>query len=196
MHKIYLTFLPLFFFSILLCKGQSTQVYGTVQDSVGKPVSLVNILIEGSSKGTTSNDNGKYSLSLPADSTISLIFSHSEFLRRTIPVKLNRGESRELNITLSYNTVMLEGVEVTEVIDNTREEVGTIELNPKTLEAIPTPFGDFNQALISGGGLGITGNNELSASYAVRGGNFDENLVYVNGIQIYRPFLVRAGQQE
>ena len=196
MYKYYLIFFLFFITSTFFSKAQTTQVYGTVQDTLGKPVGLVNILIEGTSRGTTTNDNGNYSLSVPPNSKIKLIFSHSEFLREIKDIQLDVGESRELNVSLNYNTVMLEGVEVTEKKDESRQEAGTITLDPKRLEEIPTPFGDFNQALITGGGLGIIGNNELSASYAVRGGNFDENLVYVNGIQIYRPFLVRAGQQE
>ncbi|MEM1136091.1 MAG: TonB-dependent receptor plug domain-containing protein, partial [Bacteroidota bacterium] len=141
-------------------------------------------------------EKGNYQLTLPANKTINLIFSHNEFQKKVLNLQLNAGEVRTIDVELKLNTVMLQGVEITGEKEVERGEAGAITVDPKRLQNIPTPFGDFNQALISGGGLGISGNNELSASYSVRGGNFDENLVYVNGIEIYRPFLIRAGEQE
>ena len=71
---------------------------------------------------------------------------------------------------------------------------GLVKLDPKTAQSIPSPFNDFNRVLATL--PGVVSNNELSSTYSVRGGNYDENLVYVNNIPIYRPFLIRAGQQE
>ncbi len=67
-------------------------------------------------------------------------------------------------------------------------------IEPKSIKTLPSAFGDFNKVLTTL--PGVVSNNELSSTYSVRGGNFDENLVYVNGIEVYRPFLVRSGQQE
>src|SRR5690606_14346962 len=75
-----------------------------------------------------------------------------------------------------------------------REQAGLTNLQPIDAKAIPSAFNDFNKILSTL--PGVISNNELSSSYAVRGGSFDENLVYVNDIPIYRPFLVRSGQQE
>ena len=187
------------FISVLFCHAlhaQDTFVFGEVKDSLNTPLPFVNIIIEGTSQGTATNENGEYRLKVPADQEFKLIFSHSEFVQKSFDLKLQTGDNRRLDVQLFIKTITLEGVEISEMKEVERGEAGTITIDPKTLESIPTPFGDFNQALISGGGLGISGNNELSASYSVRGGNFDENLVFVNGIQIYRPFLIRAGEQE
>src|SRR5204863_3648912 len=71
---------------------------------------------------------------------------------------------------------------------------GLEKLDPRTVVFMPNPTGDVNSLLT--GQMGVVTRNELSSGYSVRGGNFDENLVYVNDIEVYRPFLVRAGQQE
>ncbi len=191
----------LFFYSFLFVLtghlfAQNATIFGTVTDSLNNVIPYVNIIIKDTDKGIATDIRGNYELSIPANVAVQIIFSHSEYISKEYTINVANGERRELNVMLSVNTITLEGVDITEQIEREREEAGTITIDPKTLQAIPTPFGDFNQALISGGGLGISGNNELSASYSVRGGNFDENIVFVNGIQIYRPFLIRAGEQE
>jgi len=191
----------LFFYSFLFVStghlyAQNATIFGTVTDSLNNVIPYVNIIIKDTDKGIATDIRGNYELSIPANIAVQIIFSHSEYISKEYTINVANGERRELNVMLSVNTITLEGVDITEQIEREREEAGTLTIDPKTLQAIPTPFGDFNQALISGGGLGISGNNELSASYSVRGGNFDENIVFVNGIQIYRPFLIRAGEQE
>src|SRR5690606_17454495 len=88
----------------------------------------------------------------------------------------------------------LRTVEVTSAQEAQREEAGLTRLDPIDAVHMPTAFGDLSDLLQTL--PGVMSNNELSSAYAVRGGNFDENLVYVNGIPIYRPFLARSGQQE
>ena len=77
---------------------------------------------------------------------------------------------------------------------DTREQVSITRIDPRSAKEIPSPFGDFNAILKTL--PGVVSNNELSSTYNVRGGNYDENLVYVNGFEIYRPFLVTSAQQE
>ncbi len=171
-------------------------VEGTITSAANEPIPLVNIVVlPNSTTGVTSNENGKFELTLPYG-TYQLYFSHSAFNNKVVEVNLNRPKI-SVTVKLSPKTRYLEGVTIQSKEDiEIREQASTIQVSPATLKEIPTPFLDFNQSLVSGGGLGIMSNNELSSSYSVRGGNFDENLVYVNDILIYRPFLVRSGQQE
>jgi len=196
-----MNFFRLLFWLIVLmgCQtvlAQTATVQGTVRDSLNQPLELVTVTVEGTSRGMVTDSTGRYRLTIPAEQEVTIVVRHSVYQQQTFPLFLRQGQSQTLDIELRPSTFYLEGVEVTGVLDNSREQAGTLNIDPKTLKEIPTPFLDFNQALVSGGGLGIVGNNELSSTYSVRGGNFDENLVYVNNIQVYRPFLVRAGQQE
>ncbi len=191
-----LFFIGFMFFQISLW-GQTGKIEGIITDSLQQPISLVNISIADSNKGTATNKNGQFSLTVPAEQDIIINVSHSQYLPQTFNLKLEENEVFQLNIELKLSTVYLKELEIGDDENyQIRQEAGALELDPKDLKAIPTPFLDFNQAIISSGALGVVGNNELSSSYSVRGGNFDENLVYVNNIQVYRPFLVKAGQQE
>ncbi len=173
--------------------AQKTTIKGKIITLRGIPIASANISIS-NSVGTISSEKGEFSLEVPSGK-VDLLISHSEFNVKTIPLELEAGEIRELTIRLSEKITKLEGIEINANKDiRIREEAGSIELDAKTVLANVSAFGDFNQALT--GQLGVVGNSELSSAYQVRGGNFDENLVYVNNIQVYRPFLVRSGQQE
>jgi len=167
----------------------------TVQDSVGAPIPFAAVQEQLTKRGGSTDSLGRLRLVLPAQTKLQMVVSHSEYQMQRFSVSLKPGETREMTILLRLKTTLLQGVEITESKQE-RTQAGSLNISPKTLKQVPTPFLDFNQALLSGGALGIMGNNELSSSYAVRGGNFDENLVYVENIQVYRPFLVRAGEQE
>ena len=103
-------------------------------------------------------------------------------------VKLKAGETRSLDVMIRSSVIG----PVT-VTDDRLRDAGIDKLNARTSHFQPS-LGDVNSLLQ--GSLGVMTRNELSSGYNVRGGNFDENLVYVNGIEVYRPFLVRSGQQE
>ncbi len=188
-----LFFLALFFLSCLQLSLAQT-ISGRVSNNLGQAVPLVNIALQGKNIGTTSDSLGYYRLEVPQGS-YTLVFSHVSYLSVNKKITLKKGENLKIDVVLNVRIQTLKEVEIKESQDKTRAEAGTIDLNPNTLKNIPSPFGDFNQA-ISTIGLGVSGNSELSSAYNVRGGNFEENLVYVNNIEIYRPFLVRAGQQE
>lgn len=183
--------LPLFAWS------QKAVVSGVVTDSLGVPVPLVAVFWEEGNTGAQTNPEGFYRLEIPAGRSVTLVARHNNYSMQVREFHLEPGTSVRWDFTLREQVRYLRDVEIAAPLQGRfREEAGSIDINPRALQAIPTPFLDFNQALISSGALGIVGNNELSASYAVRGGNFDENLVYVDNIQVYRPFLVRAGEQE
>ncbi len=188
----------LFFLAlVLLSFSQLTlaqTISGRVSNNLGQAVPLVNIALQGKNIGTTSDSLGYYRLEV-LQGSYTLVFSHVSYLPVNKKITLKKGENLKIDVVLNVRIQTLKEVEIKESQDKTRAEAGTIDLNPNTLKNIPSPFGDFNQA-ISTIGLGVSGNSELSSAYNVRGGNFEENLVYVNNIEIYRPFLVRAGQQE
>lgn len=98
-------------------------------------------------------------------------------------------------IRLSANHYTVKDVKIFVRKDETKNYVSTFKIDPKIVKYNPSPFGDFNKILPTIG-LGVSSNNELSSQYTVRGGNFDENLIYVNDMEVYRPFLIRSGQQE
>jgi hypothetical protein len=97
---------------------------------------------------------------------------------------------------MRLDTKALGGVNITARSNqaDTREQVSITRIDPRSAKGLPSPFGDFNAILKTL--PGVVSNNELSSTYNVRGGNYDENLVYVNGFEIYRPFLVTSAQQE
>jgi hypothetical protein len=168
-----------------------------VDASTKSPVAFATVLLQGTAQGSTSDEQGRFELRLPSGRPLVLLATHVEYRAQRFEFVLQPGETREVTLALTEKITALQGVEVVsdrEQEEALREQAGALALEAKTIQANVSPFGDFTQAL--SGQLGVVGNNELSASYAVRGGNFDENLVYVNGMEVYRPFLVRAGQQE
>jgi hypothetical protein len=162
-------------------------------DSLGQAVASVSVALVGTQRGTTTDAAGRYSLAVPVG-TVWLRFRHVQHHEEVRALTVRAGEVVPLDLVLRPATQVLEAVEIREAQER-RGEASTLNLSPLALRQVPTPFGDFNQALATIG-LGISTNSELSTAYSVRGGSFDENLVYVNGIEIYRPFLVRAGEQE
>lgn len=171
-------------------------VKGRVLGADDQPIPLANITIENTGLGTSTNTEGYFELKVPANRPIVLLVSHIEYKVKKVPLELQANETKEITVKLSERVTALEGVEVEgdQEEEQIREQAGAVALDVQMIQANVSAFGDFSQALA--GQLGISGNNELSASYAVRGGSFDENLIYVNGMEVYRPFLVRAGQQE
>ncbi len=171
--------------------AQTAFVNGRVTDSLNKPVDLANIAVLGEKKGTTSDKEGKFNLEVQANKEITLGISFIGFADKQIPLKLDEGEIKTLNIQLKTISTTLPGFEVRD--ERLRTE-SMVRLNPKDALVAPSMGGgvaDIIKTL-----PGVSSNNEMSSQYSVRGGNFDENSVFVNDIEIYRPFLVSTGQQE
>ncbi len=175
--------------SVVFSQNTAT-VYGKITDEEGDPVEDVTVSIIGSTQSPVfTNSRGEYKYTVPADQEVTIVFysiSHSQW-QRTIKLKPN--EKLELNRSLVFKNQF----QTLEVVDENRFQT-TTRIDPINITHIPTASQDFNAILFTL--PGVSNRNELSSAYSVRGGNFDENLVYVNGIEIYRPFLVRAGQQE
>lgn len=172
------------------------QETGTVKGKVlladGKPA-IVSVVVEENQRFySNSNDKGEYEVKVPANKLITLVFSslNTETIREKLSVKPN--EVYVLDAEVVSKVKQLEGVEI---IDRTkRQEASTTEINVKS-QLLPT-VNESIEAYLSAQALGVQKSNELSSTYSVRGGNFDENLVYVNDFEVYRPFLIRSGQQE
>ncbi|MBD0831785.1 TonB-dependent receptor plug domain-containing protein [Aestuariibaculum sp. TT11] len=170
--------------------SQTATIKGVILDSNNVPVSNVNITWNTS--GTTSNNNGFYTLTIPANQDVFIEFSHLSLKKIASHFNLKNGEILEFNPVMNTNTEQIATVIINN--SNQRDVEGIITLNPETIRKIPGANAGIENLLLTL--PGVSNNNELSTQYAVRGGNYDENLVYVNGIEVYRPFLIRSGQQE
>ncbi|WPP49563.1 TonB-dependent receptor [Catalinimonas niigatensis] len=183
------TFLP-----IALIFAQEAEVTGVVQDSTAQGIADVNVEVRGTGDGTTTDASGNFQLFLPAG-TYELVFSHVEYQPDSQQISLTSADTLELRVEMKARLRVLEEVEVSGQKDEAlRREAGVTTIEPNAAKVVPSAFGDFTRILTTL--PGVVSNNELSSTYSVRGGNFDENLVYVNDIPVYRPFLVSAGQQE
>ena len=170
--------------------AQMAKIQGVILDEYNRPVENVNIKF--STFSTTSNENGYYSLNVPANKKIVLVFSHTTLKKATQTIELKPNENFEFNIVLKTNEEQLDDVVIN---SKTRRRLeGLVAIEPATIRKIPGANPGVENILKSF--AGVNSNNELSTQYSVRGGNYDENLVYVNEIEIYRPFLIRSGQQE
>ena len=170
--------------------SQTATVQGIILDENNTPVS--NVAITNSTSGTQSNANGFYQISIPANTLIKLQFSHLSFKNIEVSFQLKNGEIVEFNPVMNLAVEQI----ATVVVSSSRNKdiEGVTSLDPETIRKIPGANPGVENLLMTL--PGVSNNNELSTQYNVRGGNFDENLVYVNGIEIYRPFLIRSGQQE
>jgi len=164
---------------------------GSVRDSIGDPVEFVNVALQGTQVGTMTNPDGSFTLEVPSGRSYTVIISCVGYRTKQFGVRLDAGESRQQDISL-----MRDVRSIREVSISARQERGSTfqRIDVEELTYMPTATGRVETIIKSQ--AGVSSNNELSSQYSVRGGNFDENLVYVNDIEIYRPFLVRSGQQE
>ena len=165
-------------------------VSGKVIDENEDPLSGVSVTILGKQNGIVTSDSGTYRLKVPARKAFALVFSHSGFRDEQRNFYLSENEVEELTVKLMRINKTLETVVVS--TEKERKETGLIKINPKNTISLPSATGGV-EGLIK---TLVGSNNELTSQYSVRGGNYDENLIYVNDFEIFRPYLVRNGQQE
>ena len=179
-------------FSVAGVLGQST---GTVKGKItipgGKALEGANVAVVGEPGGTTTKQDGSFELKVPSGREIEIGVSHIGYQPYRKKVTLTEGEVLELPIRLEPTSTPLPSVEIKS--DELRNTTFT-RIDPKLATQIPNASGNFEAILKTM--PGVVSNNELTSQYSVRGGNYDENLVYVNDVEIYRPMLVRSGQQE
>ena len=188
----------LFFYKFLLpilllpslAIGQTATLKGLVLNEQNKPIEGATVIT--SANGSTTNANGFYSLKIAANKAITIKISHINYKYIEATFKLKNGEEFEFNPVLKINYEQIETVVIT---GSKRKELeGITTISPQIIRTIKGAQPGVENLLKTLPGVNIS--NELSTQYSVRGGNFDENLVYVNEIEVYRPFLVRSGQQE
>lgn len=167
------------------------RIHGLVTDENNEPMEFVSVHIKGTQMGATTGLDGKYSLSVPENDTIRVVFScigYEDSQRRLIEPK---GDVT-INVKMQPKSYELSGVEVTDI----QKQTGSIQkIDLGSSHLTPTASGNGIEDII-GTMAGVATGNEMSSQYNVRGGTYDENLVYINGIEVYRPQLVSSGQQE
>ena len=179
----------LFFLISTFIFAQNAKVTGIVLDENNKPVVGVNVSYK--SKSSVTNTNGFYVIEIPSNQKVVLVYTHISLKSITATFELKPKEVLDYNPIMSSKNEQLEDV----VITSKRKRVqGIVSIDTDVVKKVPSLSGGVEGIIKTL--QGVTSNTELSSQYSVRGGNYDENLVYVNEIEIYRPFLVRSGQQE
>ncbi len=179
-------------FLILKLSLISQTIEGKITDFNLNPLVAVNISILNQSGGLISDNDGFYKVNIKANRSYVIAFSFIGYETEKIRVPmLKKGQKYTLNISLKESNTLLEDIIVK---DQKSRKNNLSRIKTKHVEVIPGSGGGIESVLKTL--PGVSSANELSSQYSVRGGNFDENLVYVNGIEVYRPFLIHSGQQE
>lgn len=165
-------------------------VGGTVLDEGEHRLAGVSVVVLGQQQGIVTTDSGTFRLRVPANRAFALVFSYTGYKTYQQNFLLNPGESERVTVRLETGGTELSTVVVQDQRD--RSEAGLIRPNPKNVLNLPTPVTGV-ESMIK---VIVGSNNELTSQYNVRGGSYDENLIYVNDFEIFRPYLVRSGQQE
>lgn len=165
-------------------------VSGKVLDENENPLAGVSVVILGKNTGVITNDSGRFSLQVPADRAFALVFSYTGYQTEQRNFFLIANEEERIVVRLERGILQLQEVTIRD--ERIRTETSAFRINPKNALLLPSATGGI-EALIK---IFVGSNNELTSQYAVRGGNYDENLIYVNDFEVFRPYLVRQGQQE
>lgn len=185
-----LPLLLLLFLTTSLLFAQKATVRGVVLDENNVPLAGLNVTFQ--NQGVQTDLNGYYLLEIPSKEDVPITYSFIGFKNVQVTVNLDPNEDYEFNPVMKTNIEQL-GVTIIKGRENKRVE-GITSITPEAIRKIPGANAGVENLLKTL--PGVSGNNELSTQYAVRGGNYDENLVYVNEVEVYRPFLIRSGQQE
>lgn len=164
---------------------------GRVIDDEQNPVLFAVVKVDGQAAGTTTDLQGRYQLEFSTADTVTVSFSMKGYVTKKKTLVRPKG-SLQLNITLQTQSIDMGEVTVKEV---RRQMNSTQHLNAENLKRLPSTTGNAVEELVATQ-AGVSTHNELSSQYNVRGGSFDENSVYINGVEVYRPMLISSGQQE
>jgi len=182
------------FLLLILVLSQSVLAQAVLKGQVlnlkNKPVANVNIQYK--TQGTTTDRKGFFEIKLPSDKKVTLIFSHLNYETKAYVFRFKRNEIRKITVILKPQTE-----KITEVVihgKTQKEKEGGVKIGKMNIVVTPGAQAGVENLLKTL--PSASGFDEMSSQYMVRGGNFDENQVYINGIEVYRPFLIRSGQQE
>jgi len=184
------TFAFLFLFFSCIALAQNARIKGLILDAEKHPVSGVNVFSQWTS--VQSDSNGFYEIVIPSNKKVSLIFTHVSLKMMSLTVSLKTNEIFVFNPIMNNSEEQMGEVFVSS--GNRKRVQGITSVDTETIKKIPGANAGIENILKTL--PGVNSNNELSTQYMVRGGNYDENLVYVNEVEVYRPFLIRSGQQE
>ncbi len=190
-QKLLFIVLISFFAQITGNAQNNAEIYGRVTTTNGMPVYPATVSVEEEAIGTLTDQEGNYSLKVPARKEIIVVYSFVGYRKVRLKIMPSPGERIMINKQLEEAAEELEEVKIKGTYDR---ENTMMKINTKEIEKLPSISNDIITTIKTL--PGVASNNELSTQYSVRGGNFDENLVYVNDIEIYRPLLIRSGQQE
>lgn len=181
----------LFFICCINVAAQSFVLTGKVMDKDENPVELASVSCLAQGKATMTNMKGEFSIELNSADSVVVRFSMIGYKTKTRLLRRPRGR-QSIQIQLFEDETALDEVYITE---RRRQTTGMEQLDIQGAKLTPSATGNVVEELIQQQ-AGVSTHSELSSQYNVRGGAFDENLVYINNIEVYRPFLVRSGQQE
>lgn len=189
-RQILLTAVCLLLTTIVFSQKKTAFVSGKIVDDNENPLPGVSVVILGKQTGITTNDSGYFRLEVPAEKAFAIVFTYTGRKTEQKNFLLNENEEERISIRLEKGENVLQEVVITDQRD--RRETGLIRPNPKTVINLPSAITGV-ESLIK---IFVGSNNELTSQYSVRGGSYDENLIYVNDFEVFRPYLVRNGQQE
>jgi hypothetical protein len=188
--RIVVSFILIFIALSGFSQKKAAYVSGKVIDENENPLARVSISILGKENGIVTSDSGTFRIKVPAEKAFALIFSFTGYTDEQRNFYLSEKEEEQLTVKLGRSGKTLQTVIIND--QKERTETGLIKINPKSATMLPSATGGV-EALIK---ILVGSNNELTSQYSVRGGNYDENLIYINDFEIYRPFLVSNAQQE
>ena len=173
------------------CVAQTFTLRGRVTDGEGNPVEFASVTCPSQGRATVTSLQGQYELKLLSADSVVVKFSMLGYRTKTRVLRRPKG-TQTLQVTLSEQANTLGEVTVAgqRIQSGQTQDIGT-----KPLRSLPSTTGNAVEELIQSQ-AGVSTHSELSSQYNVRGGSFDENSVYINSVEVYRPFLVRSGQQE
>ena len=189
-RQITLSLLCLLVAAISFSQKKFAFVSGKVLDENENPLSKVSVVILGRQLGIVTTDSGAFRLKVPADKAFAIQFTYSGYKIEQRNLLLNDREEEKITVKMERGATILPGVTISNQSD--RETTGQIQINPKYALNLPAPITGV-ESMIK---IFVGSNNELTSQYNVRGGSYDENLVYVNDFEIFRPYLVSNAQQE
>lgn len=184
------TLTTILLFIICAAFAQQATIRGVVKDEQGVAIDQATVAVVGTSTGTHTNAKGEYTLQVAAGKSITIAISYLGYVNQTRKQSLKDGETIVWDVVLQRDANTLE--QFVKKDDRARYDAGSVAIDVSKANIMPSTIGGIEGMIKS-----LVGSqNELTSQYNVRGGSYDENLVYVNDFEIYRPFLVRSGQQE
>lgn len=191
MTRKFFTLLLLLLSIVTEATAQRCRIFGVVKDQNGAPIELANVRILGTSIGTSCNLKGEYSLSFESRDTLTVQYSMIGYETRKRQLRSPRDSIRIDVMLPSYDAMLGTAT----VVGQSQQSTTVQKIDVGATQQMPSTTGNGVEEIIATQ-AGVSTHNELSSQYNVRGGSYDENCVYINGVEVYRPMLIRSGQQE